>query len=178
MPVNTAFRLTGTAVDVENQNTLTYAWEQYQAGARDFQSNPWDIRTPINNEPIFRSIPPSPDPTRYFPSLPRIINNVDYLFEQLPTYERDLKFRFIVRDNAAENGGTAWDEMDIKVIDNSAAGQFEITNFNLKDTIIAGGEAEIYWTVAETDLPPINTEFVDIYLSTDGGNTFPHFGKI
>ncbi len=53
IPVNTPFRLTGSAVDAENSSTLTYSWDQYQNGSRNFQSDPWDIRQPIGNEPIF-----------------------------------------------------------------------------------------------------------------------------
>jgi hypothetical protein len=177
IPVNTPFRLTGSATDAEDASTLTYNWDQYQSGSRLFQSDPWDISQPIGNEPIFRSVPPSSDPTRYFPALPRVVNGINYLFEQLPTYARDLKFRFIVRDNAAENGGTAWRDVDIKVYDNSAAGKFEITNFNTQDSIKAGDYVEINWNVAKTDSAPFNTKFVDIYLSRDGGSTFPFLIK-
>ena len=173
IPVNTAFRLTGQATDAENSNSLTYIWEQYQAGSRDWSASTWDLTQPIGNEPLFRSIPPSPDPTRYFPSLPRILSGTNYRFEQLPTYARDLRFRFIVRDNAAENGATVWSSMNIEVIDNSAAGQFELTNWNTKDTAETGSAVELTWNVAETDLAPINTQFVDIYMSVDSGQSFP-----
>ena len=173
IPVNTPFRLTGSATDSEDSTTLTYSWDQYQNGIREFATNPWDINVPIGNEPLFRSLPPSPSPTRYFPSLSRVVNGVNYIWEQLPSYARELKFRFIVRDNAAENGGTSWRTFNLEVVDNSAAGTFAITNFNFPDTIDSGGYVELTWNVAETDLPPINTKLVDIYLSTDGGSSFP-----
>ncbi len=177
IPVNTPFKLTAEGADAETPNTLTYCWEQYQNGSRNFEDNPWNIANPVGNEPLFRSRPPISDPTRYFPALPIVVNSSNYLFEQLPDYARDLKFRCTVRDNASENGGAAWDEVNIKVIDNSSAGQFEITNYNVKDTIKSGDYVELTWDVAETDLSPINTHYVNIFLSTDGGTSFPHLLK-
>ena len=106
-----------------------------------------------------------------------MIANSNYLFEQKPTYARDLKFRMTVRDNTSENGGAAWEEMNIKVIDNSADGLFEITNYNVKDTIKSGSYVEVTWNVAATDMPPISTDRVNIRLSVDGGTTFPYLLK-
>ena len=178
IPVNTAFYLEGSGVDAESPTSaLTYTWEQYNSGNRNYEMNPWDLTKPINNEPIYRSREPSPSPRRYFPSLPVVVNASNYIWEPYPTYARDLKFRMTVRDNAAENGGAAWEEMDIKVIDNSAAGLFELTSFNVKDTIKSGGYVEVTWNVAETDLPPISTDKVNIRLSVDGGTSFPYLLK-
>lgn len=174
IPVSTPFKLTGAGLDAETPGNLTYCWEQFQTGIRNFDNNAWDLSQPVGNEPLFRSRPPVAEGTRYFPLLPIVVNNSDYIFEQLPDYARDLKFRLTVRDNASENGGAAWEEVDIDVIDNSAAGKFEITNFNVKDTIKTGSLVEVTWDVAETDLNPINTKFVNIYLSIDGGTSFPH----
>ncbi len=106
-----------------------------------------------------------------------MVNGVDYLFEQLPTYERDLRFRYIIRDNAPENGATVWRDLSIDVYDNSSSGTFKITNYNVKDTIQSGGYALLTWDVAATDQPPLNDDYLDIYLSTDGGVTFPHLLK-
>jgi len=177
IPVRTPFRLTAGATDDETPNTITFNWEQYQNGNRDFEDSPWDIGSPVGEEPLFRSRPPSADPMRYFPELPVVINNSFSIFEQLPTYERQLKFRVNVRDNAPENGGTVWEDLNIDVIDNSADGRFTVTNLVAKDTFQAGGYIEVLWNVAGTDQAPINTQFVDIYLSTDGGESFPRLLK-
>ncbi len=177
IPVNTPFRLTGSASDAEDESLLTYNWEQYQSGHRNFQNDPWDLDQPELNEPLFRSVPPTSDPTRYFPALPRIVNGTSYLWEQLPDYERELKFRFNVRDNAPQNGGTSWADLTVRVIDNSASGRFQFTNFINPQTIEAGGYTELRWNVAATDTAPFNTHFVDIFMSTDGGLTFPHLVK-
>jgi subtilisin-like proprotein convertase family protein len=172
IPVNTAFRLSGTAEDPDGDD-MTYSWEQYQVGSRNYENNPWNISQPTGNEPLFRSNPPSTSATRYFPALPRIVNNVFYKFELLPTYARDLVFRFVVRDNNPEGGLSVWETMNFKTHDNSADGVFKITNFNLKDTVYAGGTAELTWDVAATDLDPINCKRVNVRLSLDGGTTFP-----
>lgn len=173
IPINTPFRLTGKATDEETPELLTYSWEQYQSGFRDFSAESWDITQPIGNEPLFRSLPPTDNPTRYFPALFRVVNNTSYIYEQLPSYERDLKFRFIARDNAPENGGTVWEDIRMRAYDNSADGRFEVTNYNTSETIKSGDYVEITWNVAGTDVAPINTPMVDIYLSTDGGESFP-----
>lgn len=173
LPINTPFRLTGRATDMESPETMTYGWEQYQAGTRDFSDVSWDITQPVGNEPLFRSLPPSDNPTRYFPALFRVVNNLSYIYEQLPTYERDLKFRFVVRDNAPENGGSVWEEIRMRAFDNSDSGRFEVTSFNTLTTINSGDYVEVTWNVAATNQPPINTKTVDIFLSTDGGESFP-----
>ena len=177
IPVSTPIYLEGTAVDAETPNSLTYCWEQYDNGFRDYENSPWDIGTPRNNEPLFRSREPVVESGRYFPALPIVVNSSNYLFEQYATYERDLTFRMTVRDNMSENGGAAWEEMSIKVIDNSAAGEFQLTSFATKDTVKSGEYVEINWNVADTDLPPISTERVNIRLSVDGGLSFPYLLK-
>ena len=177
IPVNTPFKLAGSAADSESSDGITYCWEQYDNGNRNYENNPWDVSRPMGNEPLFRSRPPVADSFRYFPALPIVVNSSNYLWEQLPDYARNMKFRMTVRDNASENGGAKWDEMDIQVIDNSNAGQFEITNYNVKDTLNSGDYVELTWNVAETDLSPIGATFVDIYMSTDGGSSFPHLVK-
>ncbi len=174
IPVSTPFKLEGNATDLETPDAITYCWEQIDRGTRSgWDDNPWDIDSPQGNEALFRSRPPVPEPYRYFPALPVTVNQSNYLFEQLPDYARSMKFRMTVRDNAPENGGVDWAVMDVEVIDNSDAGKFEITNFNVRDTILNGDYVEVTWEVADTDMPPINTECVDIYLSVDGGTSFP-----
>lgn len=174
IPLSTPFRLEGTATDMEAPEALTYCWEQMDAGNRnDYENNPWDISEPIGNEALFRSWPPTPEPYRYLPLLSVVVNSSNYQWEILPDYAREMTFRMTVRDNAAENGGTDFAEMKIQVIDNSEFGLFELTRFNTRDTIYAGGYEEVTWNVAGTDKAPISTDLVDILLSIDGGKTFP-----
>jgi hypothetical protein len=80
-----------------------------------------------------------------------------------------MDFRVMIRDNRAGGGGSGSDNMVVTVT--SSAGPFEVTYPNTAVTV--GGFITVAWNIASTNLSPVNSANVDIYLSTDGGNTFP-----
>ena len=164
IPVNTPFTLTGSGSDPDG-DPLTYCWEQFDLGP----AGPPD--DPNTTGPLFRSFPPVNAPSRTFPQLSDILNNTTTLGEILPAIKRSMEFRLTVRDNKSGGGGVNYDNMTVNVADVPA--KFEITNFNQPQTIQSGFPENITWEVANTDLPPINTQLVNILLSTDGGLTFP-----
>ncbi|MEZ4828167.1 MAG: cadherin-like domain-containing protein [Bacteroidia bacterium] len=53
------------------------------------------------------------------------------------------------------------------------AGPFVVTEPNTSVVWIAGTVRDITWNVANTDKSPVNCSKVNIYLSTDGGFTYP-----
>jgi len=166
LPAATPFTLTGAATDPDD-DTLSYSWEQMDLGPQ--------AKLEANDDgeiPLFRAFDPSLDPARTFPRLPVILEtgNVDLTTqEKLPQVSRVMNFRFTVRDNAAGGGGVAGDGVAITV--EGGAGPFRVTG---PDTCAeTAGDIDITWNVANTDQPPINTETVNILLSTDGGQTFP-----
>ncbi|MEM9929150.1 MAG: T9SS type A sorting domain-containing protein, partial [Bacteroidota bacterium] len=164
IPVSTPFRLVGQATDLNNDE-LTFNWEQIDT---DLSFSP--LGAPVGNAPIFRSLPPSADGwQRYFPRLDLIVRNTDNLVERLPTYSRDLNFRLTARDNNTAAGATDWQQVSFRA--DEAAGPFVVSN---PDTISwhVGDYTEVRWDVANTNLPPVNSQLVDILLSTDGGQTF------
>ena len=124
--------------------------------------------------PLFRVKPPQDTPVRYLPELPSVVAgetmcigapNAPGCVEKIPTRQRDMNMRLIVRDNA---GGVAYDETVITVTQD--AGPFELLVPN-------GGEAltsskVISWDVASTNVAPVSTAEVDFLLSIDGGETF------
>ena len=164
IPKSTPFELTGGATDIDG-DMLTYCWEQYNLGPLS------ELGTPINNAPIFRSYAPNINPTRVFPRLGKIINNNYDNTEVLPTYERDLNFRLTARDNRVDGGGATWQEVAFHV--DGEAGPFLVMHPNVDTMWEAGSYTEVLWDVANTDLAPVNCEFVNIILSTDGGFTYP-----
>ena len=165
IPIRTPFELEGTAMD-ENGDALTYSWEQYDLGPAG------DLRTPRLNTPIFRSYPPSTRSDRIFPRLETIISNVTDDKELLPTYSRDLTFRFTVRDNHPDGGGVDWENIQFKATDQ--AGPFTLTFPNRGiDAVSVGEEVEVLWEVANTNQAPVNCQKIDILLSIDGGFTYP-----
>lgn len=165
IPISTPFELTATAFD-EDGDDLTYTWEQYNLGPQV------PLGSPILGAPSFRSVPPGSNPTRTFPRLSSILNNSSDAREVLPTYSRDMTFKCTVRDNHPGAGGAVWDAVAFEATE--AAGPFLVLGPNSGSVVWEiGKSAEVTWDVANTDKAPVNCQFVDILLSTDGGNTFP-----
>ena len=165
IPRGTPFVLTGETV-TSNSNTISYNWEQMDNGIT--------TQPPLSTAasgPLFRSYPPSTSPQRYFPNLADLSANRSYDWEVLPVVERPLNFRMTVRDNDPNSGCTAEDDVRLQV--DGDAGPFEVVE-NGFDTWTVGERTTIEWMVAGTDNSPINVSSVDIYLSTDGGLSFPH----
>ncbi|MBV6655521.1 MAG: zinc-dependent metalloprotease [Mameliella sp.] len=165
LPISTPFELTGSATDMEG-DSLTFCWEQFDVGP---SAPPND---PQGNSPIFRSFEPTTDSTRVFPRLEDIVNNTSTIGEFLPDYNRSLRFRLTVRDNHGFGSGVSFDDRTFNVTEQ--AGPFRVLTQNTPDTWAAGSLQTIEWDVANTNMPPIATAEVDVYLSADGGFTYPY----
>ncbi len=175
IPKSTAFVLTGRATDPDIDDVLTYTWEQIDNGvvtrATFGPTNPSGAN--------FRSSPPITEPTRYFPSLSRVVSGnltqeypaVNSAWETVSTIEREMNFAFTVRDNAP-GGGQVVSELSTVSVTNSA-GPFAVLSQGTNEIYSAGEVHEVVWDVAGTNIAPVRTETVDIRLSTDGGLTFP-----
>ncbi len=165
VPISTPFELMGTATDVDNDN-LTYIWEQMD---NDFA--PMPPKSTSNVGPAFRSLPPSASSSRSFPA--KGVNNThsNNTWEILPAVERTMNFRFTVRDNFSGGGNSASDDMIVTFVADS--GPFQITQPNDTTALSANTTHTITWDVAGTNLQPVNCENVDIFLSLDGGISYP-----
>lgn len=166
IPVSTPFELTGYASDMHNDDLL-YNWEQINR-----ESLPYPLGSPEGNAPSFRSYPPSPNNTRVFPKIENVLAGIDTREEKLPTYNRDLDFAFVARDGNLDAGGVNWAAINFKATDK--AGPFIVREPSQSISVYAGGYLDIAWLVANTAQEPVNAKTVDIYLSTDGGLSFPY----
>ena len=126
IPRETPFFLTGSAVDPD-PDVLSYSWEQHDLGA---SSPPTDFL----NGPLFRARDPIDVPVRYCPDLNNLLIGLTSQWELLPNVDRQMRFRFVVRDNALSAGGIDDDEMIITV----AGAPFEISYPNGFETLIGG----------------------------------------
>jgi len=163
IPINTPFKLTGSATDADN-TTLTYCWEQYDLGPSTHPNSP------SGNAPIFRSFDPVTSPTRWFPKRSDVYSGTQVLGEILPSYARNLKFRMVVRDNNPGAGNYAYGEVSFAV--SAAAGPFKVTYPNSNVSIPALAPVNVTWNVASTNTSPINCQTVNIKITTDQGNSF------
>lgn len=170
IPRSTPFELTATASDPDASSSLTYNWEQYDLGPAT-ASGDNNLTNPTGNQPIFRSWPSSESPTRVFPKLESLVNNTSIIGELLPTYGRSMNFKCTVRDNQV-TGGVGDDLISINV--DGSSGPFLVVSPNGGQSIQAGIPTEISWDVANTDLAPVNCNSVNIWLSVDGGFSWPY----
>lgn len=166
IPKGTAFILEGSATDVNN-DALTYDWEQMNI---EISAQP-----PVADAtggPNFRSLPISESPDRWMPQIEDVLaNNLFPQWEVIPTVGRTLDFALTVRDNNPNGGESNTDFMHIDVA--GAAGPFVVTSPNTAVTWAATSNKTITWDVAGTTANGVNTPLVDIFLSTDGGFTYP-----
>jgi subtilisin-like proprotein convertase family protein len=165
IPISTPFELTGSATDMDG-DTLSYCWEEIDAGPET------PLGDPQGNAAIFRTRPPQAAANRYFPKLNTVIANTNDITEQLPTYSRDLTFRLTVRDNQPNGGGVGQADVGFKAYE--GAGPFKVNQPNTTATTWRVGEyAQVTWDVANTNVPPVSCQKVNIRLSIDGGQTYP-----
>lgn len=187
IPIMTPFKLTGSATDADG-DPLTYNWEQNDSAQNTGVTVANAIAyaaKPIG--PNWLTFPATSSPTKFFPRLSTILAG-EFATEQLPggdagtfiealsSITRDLNFRLTVRDNHPYIPGTAIGQTqftDMTVSVTNVAGPFLLAQPNTNVTWASGSTQTIIWTVANTNLPPVNTANVNIRLSTDGGMTFP-----
>lgn len=169
IPAGTPFALTAFAEDPDGDE-LSYCWEQ--------MDNEISQQPPLSTAtqgPNFRSYSPTTNPTRYFPRFQNLISGSQFAlnWERVPTVDRTMNFRVTVRDQPLGTAGCP-DYMDVTVTTFADAGPFEIIYPSAQGIIWTGYDLEtVTWDVANTDLPPINCDSVDLFLSIDGGFTYP-----
>lgn len=187
IPISTPFVLKGVASDTNATDVLTYCWEQNDDGGSSTGTNSSASETKTIG-PNFLSWSPTASPSRYFPKLESVIANssstsevggdAGMLSEALSSVDRVLNFRLTVRDNAPYSpvppvkvGQTAYTDMAVNVI--STAGPFVVSSPNTMVSWVVGTNQTVTWNVAGTTTNGINAAFVDIFISTDGGYTYP-----
>ena len=187
IPTSTNFVLTAVATDANVNDALTYSWEQFDDGASNIDGASSASSTKTIG-PNFISFDATASPLRYFPRIESIVTNssttdqsggdAGMLAEALSSVARVLNFRVTVRDNVGYSSvapikvaQTNFDDMKVTVA--AAAGPFVVTSPDTTVSWGAGSNQNVTWNVAGTDANGVNAGFVDIFLSTDGGYTYP-----
>ena len=183
IPQGTAFKLVGSATDSDEEDVLTYTWEQVDSGTTT-SSNFGPTKT---SGAVWRSRPPSSNPTRYMPVRSRVLSGElteanpqetedNTSWETVSTVGRALNFALTVRDRSETNGVGQFPQSDfdfMTVTVDGDSGPFAVTSQTTNETWNVGESQIVTWDVAGTDTGSVNTSTVNIYLSTDGGLTFP-----
>ncbi len=176
IPYLTPFELTAPqAIDSVADTSTTYCWEQWNLG--DFGKA---LKNTELNGPLFRSYTPDTNRTRIFPKNSMVLTGLksdagtDFAEgNKLPTVARSMNFRLTVRNIYQGNGCFLFPDDSIHLDAINTGTGFEVTSQNTVGLkYIGGSQQTIKWLVANTDISPINTTEVDIFLSLDGGNTW------
>jgi hypothetical protein len=162
IPAKTPFTLVGNATDAD-ADSLSYSWEQFDLGAASTSAA--EDATDNGDRPLFRTFSPTNSSERTLPKLRDILTNTATYGEALPTVERALNFRLVVRDN---QNNLVDDAMTVSVIAVEKA-------FSVNDISAWNGlNQTITWYTADTENAPVSCAAVDILLSTDSGANFEH----
>ena len=162
IPKLTPFSLTASATDAEDAN-LTFCWEQADNGS---PGPPTGDRV---DNPLFRSFPPTSNPTRTFPQMSDVLSGTSTPGEIMPTTQRRLTFVVTARDNHAPGGGFNQGAVLVDVW--ASRGPFAVLQPAAGTQALEGQPLTVTWDVADTDLRPISTSNVRILISTDSANT-------
>ena len=184
IPAGTPYILKGTATDADSGDNLTYCWEQIDSGTTNYLN----FGPTLASGSMNRSLPPTNSPNRYIPRLSSVLDgNVTQTnpglgsdWETAATVDRFLNWALTVRDRnvASPTGGqSSYDTMQVQVIDGTTpnpVGPFIVTSQSSSNISWTQNTTEtITWDVANTDdSGGVNTQFVNILLSTDGGLNF------
>ena len=103
--------------------------------------------------PLFRSYKGGTSPTRVFPRLEDLVNNINADWEELPGVPQTLNFRVVARDNSWQVGGVDFDDTKVRVADN--AGPFLVMNPDSALTWKAGETQVVNWDAANTAAAPL-----------------------
>ncbi len=170
IPIATPFILEGVDPEIGDSANWTYCWEQMDS------ESPVSAQTPQPTwlvGPLFRSRLPSASRKRYMPQLVDVLSGNEPTWEMLPSVTRELNFVLTVRDNVLNGGQTASDAMVVNVT--NTAGPFRVTSQSSQQEVWnVGEEVTVTWDVANTNSAPVNAEKVDVYVSIDGGYTYPN----
>ncbi len=177
IPYKTPFELTSpTATPSVGDTAVTYCWFQWNRG--DFGSR---LNQTFVRGPIFRSYQPVYNETRVFPRINTVLTGtLTNSGEKAPDTTRYLTMKMAVRN--IMNGMGCFSIYDDTVhIDAVSTGAgngyagFRVTSQNTTGIVYTGGSTQtVTWNVVGTNAAPVSAANVTIFMSTDGGFTWPY----
>lgn len=164
IPIGTRFYLDAEGTTDPDGDELTFCWEQID----NARKNVIRVDSSQRSGPIFRSFIPTSSTRRYFPALTTDSYSPN-TWETVSNVKRVLNFTVTVRDNNLNKPQTKIVTKEVMVSD--SGGPF-IATFPTADYIAKKGSSiKVAWNVANTTAQPFNTQYVNISLVTDEGQT-------
>ncbi len=172
IPKNTPFELTAPiATAAQNSEAVRYSWEQYDLG--NFEGTEAQNGNAPDG-PLVRSYLPDTSRLRSYPTAPRVIDG-SYTApgERLPKTQRTVRFKLTARSVYQGWGTFQFIDSVVRLKVAASAGDFRVTSQSTATTWNPGEVKTVEWSVGGTNSAPVNCGWVNIYLSTDDGETFP-----
>lgn len=168
IPAQTPFALRAIATPGAGNGVLTYSWEQM-----DNEITPQPPVSTSTEGPNFRSFFPQTTGIRFFPNLSALSNGGPFTWEVLPSVSRTMNFRVSVRANTP--GGSCNTYANTTITTTNMAGPFTVLSPSKSGIQWPGQSLQtVMWDVANTNTFPVSAPYVNVFLSTDGGVTFPY----
>ena len=170
-------KLTDSVAD----STVLYCWEEWDNALALGMAGEQFASTHATG-PLFRSYNPVTSKIRVFPKMSMVLAGTlsnagteGAEGEKVPDVARSMNFICTFRDIIHNLGCiTIPDDMITLNAINTGAG-FVVTSQNTTGISYTGHSSQtVTWNVVGTTAAPINASRVDIYMSVDGGNTWPY----
>ncbi len=184
IPYKTPFELTSpTAVDSVADTATQYCWEQWNKGAATGSASSRFVNTYVKG-PIFRSWFPVYTETRVFPRMSKVLAGTlsdagteGNQGEKAPDTARFLTFKLTVRNFLNGYGCFLFpdDTIHLDAVQTSTRTGFKVTSQGTTGLSYTGGSTQtVTWDVVGSNAAPVNAANVVIYMSKDGGTTWPY----
>lgn len=171
IPLNTPFELTAPEAQFADPNAgINYCWEQWDLGnfgGFEFNAPTW------TEGPSFQSFDPTTNRTRSFPKIDYLVDSQYMVIgERLSIVPRDLHFRLTAR--SLNDGWGTYNSNKKVTVHVADLGPFRVTAPNDGALWTVGATETVSWHPGGSTMSPVNANTVDVYLSPDGGKTFPY----
>ena len=152
--------------DDEESNQMLFNWDQVDGEKT--------VSPPINTSlvgPAFVSKFPTDNQERYLPNLETVLaGSTQNELEVMPRLSRNMNFTLTARDNKTGGGAVMQEDFVINFV-KSQFGPFRVLSQNTNGlSVNQNDEIEIRWNHQAAP----STDYVDIDISYDGGNTFTY----
>jgi len=181
IPYKTPFELMSPGAVDSVTSVTSYCWEQWDLGSFGNRLN----NTYVSG-PIFRSFYPVLGTIRVFPRIDSVLKGtLSYVTvenkkgEKAPDTARDMLFKLTVRSNHWGNGTfhIPDDSITIHASSTGLAGSykgFKVTSPSTPVNWTGATTQSVTWDVVGTTSAPVSCSNVNIYVSSDGGYTWPY----